>query len=69
MNECTCNSKKHAIYGKIELGNGQISSWLMFIDGCLSLDAAKAEAIRIKCAWWKGCVRRCWTVPDPTAAR
>lgn len=53
------------IYGKIELENGLITSWLMFVDGKLARHEAETEAIRIKSAWWKGVTVRCWCEPAP----
>jgi hypothetical protein len=48
------------IYGKIELANGLILDWLLFIDAPTRQEA-ETEAIRIECAWWKGVTVRCWT--------
>ncbi len=55
---------KHAIYGKTELENGLVITWLEFIDESLTREQAEAEAIRIKSALWQGVLVRCWIERD-----
>jgi len=57
--------RKHAIYMRTELGNGQVLTDLRFIDGSLPLEAAQEEAIRIVKAQWAGAVKSCVCIPDP----
>ena len=61
---CSKCEPKQTVYGKIELENGTIMDWLLFIDASLPRDQAEQEAIRIKSFWWKGVTKRCWITSE-----
>ena len=46
------------VYGKIELKNGLVLSWLEFVSQ--DIPNPQLEAIRVVSAQWKGAVVQCW---------
>ena len=58
---------KHAIYGKMRFNNGEVITWLQFIDDTLDRKAAEQEAVRIVTAQHKGMgIASVWTINGPS---